>query len=56
VENTRKIYEYAEAKKLCLEYFKGEELSATVFLDKYALKDRDQNLLEATPDEMFDRL
>ena len=24
--------------------------------NKYVLKDRDQNLLEATPDEMFDRL
>ena len=51
-----KAYEYSEALKLSIEYFGGEEISAKVFLDKYALKDSKNNLLEATPDEMFHRI
>ena len=51
-----KAYEYSEALKLSIEYFGGEEISARVFLDKYALKDGDNNLLEATPEEMFHRV
>ncbi len=49
-------YEYSKALKLSVKYFGGEEISAKVFLDKYALKDQNNNLLEATPDEMFHRI
>lgn len=51
-----KAYEYSKALKLSIEYFGGEEISARVFLDKYALKDSENNLLESTPDEMFHRI
>lgn len=51
-----KQYTYEEAFIKSKEYFCGNELSAKVFTDKYALRDLDGNILEATPDEMHDRL
>jgi len=38
------------------EYFNGDELAASVFVDKYALKDDDGNYLEMTPDDLHKRL
>jgi ribonucleoside-diphosphate reductase alpha chain len=37
-------------------YFKGNELQANVWVDKYCLQDKEGNYLESTPDEMFHRL
>jgi ribonucleoside-diphosphate reductase alpha chain len=45
-----------EAKKSTLEYFKGNELAAKSFLDKYALRDVEGNLEELTPDDMHRRM
>src|SRR3990167_7020369 len=45
-----------EARRLSLEYFKGDELAADVFVSKYALTDREGNLQEGTPDDMHRRL
>lgn len=39
-----------------LEYFNGDELCANVWESKYALRDKDGNLLEKTPDDMHWRL
>jgi len=39
-----------------LEFFKGDELRARVFLDKYALRDIDGNIIEKTPVEMWKRI
>ncbi|MHA1469846.1 MAG: adenosylcobalamin-dependent ribonucleoside-diphosphate reductase [Candidatus Asgardarchaeia archaeon] len=50
------VYEYSDALKNSMEYFKGEEMSARVFLDKYALKNKQQQLLEQTPEDMFRRI
>jgi ribonucleoside-diphosphate reductase alpha chain len=49
-------YNYADALEVSKEYFNGEEISAKVFLDKYALKNSENVLLEATPKEMFHRI
>ena len=49
-------YNKDDAFKKSLVYFEGDELAANVFLSKYALKDKDRNLLEETPDQMHDRL
>jgi len=38
------------------EYFNGDTLAATVFADKYALRDDNENLVELTPDDMHKRL
>lgn len=37
-------------------YFNGDDLAARVFLDKYALRDDKQRLLEQTPDQMHRRI
>jgi ribonucleoside-diphosphate reductase alpha chain len=49
-------YSFEEAKRLSTEYFKGDKLAGSVFVDKYALKDSYGNLYEQTPDDMHDRL
>ena len=51
-----KIYSYDDALKASTEYFNGDTLAATVFLNKYAVKDSDGNLFESTPAEMHQRL
>lgn len=51
-----KGYTYDEALSASLEYFNGEELPARVFVDKYALRNKDNELLEKTPDDMHRRL
>lgn len=43
-------------RKKAAEYFKGDELAANVWLNKYALKDSEGNIYENTPDEMHWRI
>lgn len=49
-------YTYDEALAATLEYFKGDNLAATVWVSKYALKDGDGRLLEKTPADMHRRI
>lgn len=51
-----KSYGYQLALEDSKKYFAGDELPAKVFIDKYALKDNDGNLLELNPDAMHVRL
>lgn len=51
-----KTYSYKEAVKASREYFKGDELAATVWVNKYALKDSFGKLYERTPDDMHKRI
>lgn len=46
----------AELPKETLQWFHGDELRARVFIDKYALKDRDGKLLETLPEQMWSRV
>jgi ribonucleoside-diphosphate reductase alpha chain len=55
-ETGREKYEYKKAIKDSLLYFNNEELPASVFLNKYALRNEDQELLESNPEHMFHRL
>jgi ribonucleoside-diphosphate reductase alpha chain len=50
------MYSREEAFKECLIYFNGDELAANVFIDKYALKDKQGNLLEKDPEDMHRRM
>ena len=52
----RKIYSPEEAIKASLRYFKGDDLAARVWVNKYALKDSFGNIYELTPDDMHWRL
>lgn len=50
------IHTYLEALQASTQYFNGDDLAARVFLDKYALRDSKQNLLEKTPTDMHHRI
>ncbi|MBG17513.1 MAG: ribonucleoside-diphosphate reductase, adenosylcobalamin-dependent [Euryarchaeota archaeon] len=47
---------FEKALSESLEYFGGDELAANVFVTKYALTDRDGNILETNPEQMHRRL
>jgi len=49
-------YEYDKVMEAATEYFKGDSLAASVWVNKYALKDSEGNLYERTPDDMHRRL
>lgn len=49
-------YSYEEAFQSSLEYFKGDELAATVWVNKYALKDSFGKIYEMNPDQMHWRI
>ncbi len=51
-----KSVDYQTALQKSTEYFNGDELAASVFLNKYALKDSNNNLYESTPVDMHKRL
>lgn len=48
-------YTYDQSLEASTTYFK-EKLPASIWTDKYAMRDADNNLLELTPDDMHDRL
>jgi ribonucleoside-diphosphate reductase alpha chain len=50
------MYTHEQVYQASLEYFKGDELAASVFTNKYALQDNEGNYLELTPDDMHKRL
>lgn len=52
----QKTYSQEEAYEASLNYFKGDDLAARVWVNKYALKDSFGNLYELTPDDMHRRL
>ena len=51
-----KTYSFDEALASSKEYFKGDELAASVWVSKYALKDSDGNIYEVNPDMMHERI
>jgi ribonucleoside-diphosphate reductase alpha chain len=54
--NKQVVYTYEEALKSSIAYFKGDELAASTWLNKYAMKDRKGRFLELTPDDMHRRM
>ena len=52
----KKTFTFDEANKASLEYFKGDELAAKVWVSKYALKDSQGKIYEKTPEDMHRRL
>ncbi len=51
-----KIYSHDEAYAASLEYFKGDELAARVWVNKYAMKDSFGNIFEKSPEDMHWRI
>lgn len=56
INDKTKVYMNEEAFEAALEYFKGDDLAARVWLNKYALKDSEGNLYEKTPADMHRRI
>ena len=52
----QETYTQEEAFQSSLKYFKGDELAARVWVNKYALKDSFGNIFEKNPDDMHRRL
>ncbi|MCX2838613.1 MULTISPECIES: adenosylcobalamin-dependent ribonucleoside-diphosphate reductase [Salinimicrobium] len=49
-------YTYDEVLQACLKYFKNDELAATTWINKYAVKDKKGKFFELTPDDMHRRM
>ena len=56
MNKTPKKVEYADAVAIAKEYFAGDELAATVWVSKYALKDSFGNIYESSPAQMHERI
>lgn len=52
----KNIYTFDEAYRASLDYFRGDELAARVWVSKYALKDSEGNIYEKLPEDMHWRL
>ncbi|NNF36166.1 MAG: adenosylcobalamin-dependent ribonucleoside-diphosphate reductase [Saprospiraceae bacterium] len=55
-KETLKTYTYNQALKSSLKYFNGDELAASVWINKYALKDSQGKIYERNPDDMHLRM
>ncbi|SHI66922.1 ribonucleoside-diphosphate reductase class II [Arenibacter nanhaiticus] len=55
-QRPQKTYTQEEAFEASLAYFKGDDLAARVWINKYALKDSEGNIYELTPDDMHRRI
>ena len=56
IDPAPKIFSQDEAYNASVDYFKGDDLAARVWVNKYALKDSDGNIYEKTPDDMHRRI
>ena len=52
----KKQYSHEEVLEAATEYFENDTLAASVWMNKYALKDSDGNLYELTPADMHHRI
>ena len=55
-EALSKKFSFEEALKKTTEYFNGDSLAASVWVNKYALKDSEGNIYELTPEDMHWRI
>jgi ribonucleoside-diphosphate reductase alpha chain len=55
-EKKLQAYDMEEVLSVAKDYFKGDELAANVWMNKYALKDSAGNIYERSPEDMHHRL
>ena len=51
-----KTYAYEQVLESSISYFNGDELAATTWMNKYAMKDTDGKFVEQSPDDMHKRM
>ena len=56
VEEPARVYTKEEVFQDVVDYFHGDQLAASVWVDKYALRNGNGELVEHTPDDMHHRL
>lgn len=56
IPSKRETYSLEKAYQSCLSYFNGDDLAASVWLNKYALKDSEGYLYELNPNDMHRRI
>lgn len=56
VQTKREVYTQEQVLEATLAYFKGDDLAARVWINKYALKDSDGKLYEKSPEDMHKRI
>lgn len=56
INSTPQTFTQDEAFNASVAYFKGDDLAARVWVNKYALKDSEGNIYEKTPDDMHRRI
>lgn len=56
--NDQKVqtYTYNEVLAESIKYFNGDELAATTWMNKYAMKDFEENFVEQSPEDMHRRM
>jgi len=52
----KQVYNIDEVKNETLKYFNGDELATNVWIEKYCLRDNNDNLLEKNPDDTVRRI
>ena len=53
---TKTQLSYEQIREKCIKYFGGDEMAASTWMNKYALRDKNGNLQESTPDDMHRRM
>lgn len=56
LKNNVGTYSYEEVLQNCVAYFDGDELAASTWMNKYAMKDKNKKFLELTPADMHLRM
>jgi ribonucleoside-diphosphate reductase alpha chain len=54
--DNQKVYSLDEVKNACLEYFNGDDLAASTWIHKYAMKNAKGEWVERTPEDMHRRM
>ncbi len=55
-KKTQPFHSYSDVLKKCIDYFEGDELAATTWINKYSMKNKEGQFLELTPDDMHRRM
>ena len=50
------VYSYKDVLENSINYFNGDELAASTWMNKYAMKDKSGKFLEKSPDDMHRRM
>jgi len=53
---TKNVLRYDDVREISVKYFGGDELAASTWMNKYALRDKNGNLMEQSPDDMHRRM